>query len=471
MESSPGRRRRIVFIVLLVLLLWGVAELIAWTGLSILHRRVVGWGELAREQAEVLGVETDADAPEASDATGPSANEDEDFFLVQGTVREDLRAPQVLHPYLGYVLDQTFKRRHIRTHPEAANLGFPHSHHPLIWRPADDRVVVGVFGGSLANQLVVMGHRTLVNELGALPAYRGKRIIIVNLALPGQKQPQQLMTLNYVLALGGHLDVIVNIDGFNEMIKPIRDNLTFGVHPIYPRTWRNQAAAVDGELRKVFGEIYFLHDRRRARAMRFVTAPWRFSSIAGLIFTAGDGIDAKRIAELEEARGEFTLTDSFQAVGPAYDESDEAQIYADLIDIWRRSSVQMHALAMENGIDYHHFLQPNQYDPGSKKLSAHELKLTEYSKGRYRKITETAYPLLRQVGSEMCRDGVTFHDASGVFREETDTYYIDDCCHLNRRGNNFLAKAVVETIGEALDTPPCTTPRPPAPTTSPSSSS
>ena len=46
----------------------------------------------------------------------------------------------------------------------------------------------------------------------------GRKIDIVRLALPGQKQPQQLMTLAWVQSLGAEFDIVVNLDGYNEAV-------------------------------------------------------------------------------------------------------------------------------------------------------------------------------------------------------------------------------------------------------------
>ena len=41
--------------------------------------------------------------------------------------------------------------------------------------------------------------------------------MFVNLALFGYKQPQQLTTLAYLMSIGGQFDLVLNIDGFNEV--------------------------------------------------------------------------------------------------------------------------------------------------------------------------------------------------------------------------------------------------------------
>src|SRR6185436_6541397 len=58
---------------------------------------------------------------------------------------------------------------------------------------------------------------TFAEALNAIPRFANKPIRILSFALGGHKQPQQLMILTYYLSLGQPLDVIINVDGFNEI--------------------------------------------------------------------------------------------------------------------------------------------------------------------------------------------------------------------------------------------------------------
>src|SRR5262245_54070456 len=127
----------------------------------------------------------------------------------------------VPHPYLGFVYNPRFEpAAMLKTHSvPVSEWGFLDDKAPLR-AGADDEVVVGVFGGSVAFWLSVRGADAMIEELSRLPRFRGKRFVIVRTAMGGTKQPQQLMTLNYLLAQGGHFDIVVNLDGFNEVALP-----------------------------------------------------------------------------------------------------------------------------------------------------------------------------------------------------------------------------------------------------------
>ena len=56
-----------------------------------------------------------------------------------------------------------------------------------------------------------------MSQLAAAPAFRGREIVPLCFAHEGYKQPQQLLVLSYFLSIGQELDLVVNIDGFNEV--------------------------------------------------------------------------------------------------------------------------------------------------------------------------------------------------------------------------------------------------------------
>ncbi|MEM8959954.1 MAG: hypothetical protein AAGD38_00610 [Acidobacteriota bacterium] len=422
--------RKMVFVVLLLVILWGIAELLAWVGLSFLGRDLASWSSMAERRGRI---------------TGTVDTEIIDERVVHNAVLRNLRAEQVIHPYLGFIFDNDHELP-FESDAGARSLGFPHNIHPVYAPPSDDRVVVAIFGGSVANHLAVAGRETLESKLGEI---YGKEVAVLTFALPGLKQPQQLMALNYVLALGIHLDVVLTVDGFNDIVLPITDNIHFGVNPAFPRLWGFRVSDLDGDVRRVVGEISYLNARRQQRAETFERAPLRFSFVAGVLYAWRDRDDAMRIAALESGGQAIDLTASFQAVGPTYDTAaDDDQTYRELAALWQRSSTQMHRLATGLGIEYYHFLQPNQYVPDSKPLTDDELATAYTPTRKYRTIVEAAFPILQRSGKVMRREGIAFHDMTGIFRDNTDTLYIDDCCHMNFRGNVLFAEAVAAAIAD-----------------------
>ena len=64
-----------------------------------------------------------------------------------------------------------------------------------------------------------------------------RRVRVHSLALGGFKQPQMLAALAYLMALGQRFDVVVELDGFNDVALSFSENKYKGTFPAYPRDW------------------------------------------------------------------------------------------------------------------------------------------------------------------------------------------------------------------------------------------
>jgi len=102
----------------------------------------------------------------------------------------------------------------------------------------ENTVTVFVTGGSFALGLYLQSGDLLKQLLEELPMYQGKHILVTSVALGGYKQPQQLLALQYLMALGAQIDLVINIDGYNEVVLPKVESIPFGITPSYPRSWK-----------------------------------------------------------------------------------------------------------------------------------------------------------------------------------------------------------------------------------------
>lgn len=220
---SSGRRR-LVFAALTLALVVLVIEIASWLVLSALSGRPMAWGDVAARRAAVARA-ADGAAGEGETAAGAG----EELPPWAAAVQE----AYLVHPYLGFVTrpPADLAATAPRYRPAAAELGFPYNFHELVNPPSPERVVVAVVGGSVSQQVARHGRpfSLLDTALEAQPRFRGRDVWVLSLASGGYKQPQQLMVLTYLLSLGAHFDVIVNLDGFNEVTLPIRDNLEVGL--------------------------------------------------------------------------------------------------------------------------------------------------------------------------------------------------------------------------------------------------
>lgn len=439
--SRPGGLRRAVFVAVLSLAVLVIAEL---TG-AVLWRVTEGsWpGRVAWDAARDRVLRGDNALLEGR--RGPDAS-------------VDITAErEVLHPYLGYVFNPELNERESRAETGdllIGDLGFFRGRDETARGEAPPaKLEIGVFGGSVA--LLFADHdvsrQRLRNAAARATGVEREEIVVRSWALGGYKQPQPLMTLTWLLALGRAPDVVILLDGFNEIALPQSDNLPAGVAPEYPRAWHQRVAGLpDGEELRLLGRLATAVEGRRAAARGAGELPWRRSALASWVWARLDRGRAARISTLR-AR----LTDR-QREGLGYRERGAGwtrpseEIVGELVRLWAESSRQMARLAQANGLVYVHALQPNQYVAGSKPLSAEERELHWTADHPYRPFVERGYPELRRAGEELRSEGIRFVDLVDVFADEERTVYIDDCCHVSQLGSDLLSRPIAGHVQRLL---------------------
>jgi hypothetical protein len=347
----------------------------------------------------------------------------------------------VIHPYFGYTANPA--------KPGVNAYGF-FGADPLAER-SDGVARVAITGGSVADQLVKTASATLAEALSGAPRFAGRSIELVDLALGGYKQPQQLLVLATLLALGAQFDAVIDVDGFNE-IDGAKDNLQDGINPYYPYTWNLHA-------RQALDPVALVHmsaveaARARRETLRTDFARWPVPHSAFLL-TLWDLLDRRQeatiraeTAALRDALAHSPATP--QQTGPAVAFADDNAMYADFVEVWARASLEMAMLCASHGIAYFQFLQPNQYFPESKTLTAEERQHAYDPDVADTGRVATAYPMLRERGRDLVTQGVPFTDLTMLFKDEPRSVYGDTCCHLNSLGNAELAEAIGRVVGAA----------------------
>ena len=453
------RPARTLGCLLLLAVLAVTLEVASWIGWRAIEGRFFTWerafamraelaATLAAEPAEpVEPVEPDGKA--GSDRNGGS--EKNGTAAAGGAGLEWLAghlAGQVIHPFIGFVYSPEYD---LTQNPDLRNLRIADSGFFVLRDepppPSERPLRVGVFGGSVAMVFSFQGRRVLVPALAPLAGSRG--VVLQSYAHGGYKQPQQLMTLAWLLARGEAPDLVINLDGFNEITLPRVENLDGGVNPFYPRAWehRVRGAAVDPAFRRLIGEASYLERRRAELAERFSRPVLRRSVTWNLLWRWRDRRLAGVAGEVHQRLLDYgTGSDLYVAHGPAYQAASKEQAIDDLVAVWERSSLAMRGLATGAGVPYYHFLQPNQYVPDSKPLTPQERRIAYNRDQVYRRPARQGYPVLRAAGARLAARGVEFHDLTDLFAEERRTLYLDDCCHLNPLGNDLMAQAIADAI-------------------------
>jgi hypothetical protein len=274
----------------------------------------------------------------------------------------------------------------------------------------------------------------------------------MNFAMGGYKQPQQMLCLAYLLSLGYHFDIVVNIDGFNEVALPTAENIPKGVFPFYPRNWNARVGKFDSNMLALRNKFVVLENDRKNWAELFSNKALKYSITANVFWRAYGHVIAKKIIATIISAQTYRVPDytnqSYMITGPGYRPIDEASTYDDLAGMWKRASIQMHVISTGNKFKYYHFLQPNQYVEGSKPLHPVELEkaFRDSRIQSLRRGVELGYPKLIALGKELIREGVEFHDLTMIFSDHKEPLYVDDCCHVGQEGYSIVASVVAQEI-------------------------
>ncbi|MFM7056029.1 MAG: hypothetical protein ACKO2P_03810 [Planctomycetota bacterium] len=392
-----------------------LAELLAWTWLSLVLQGSAP-AELRIQQQQI--------------ATGAMSSDG---------------ATETIHPFLGWVHNpQLAVPEHIDGRLASTNaLGF-RDNGPSILKRSPDQLIIGITGGSVAWRFSWEAEARLRELLAKVPEFANRQLHLVRLALPGYKQPQQLFSLSYVLALGGEFDAIINFDGFNDGVLAVLENARQGTAIEYPRSWHARSLLItDPRQSSEAWQLLSLRAARQTRARSALQSPLRFSSLYQLIWMARDEAAKTQLLELAAAVVR-SRRDSFVHHGPAPPPQDQSLRAA--ADLWARSSQQMHDLCTAKGIRYLHCLQPSQYLQGTKTFSQFELEFCRTPGQPHAVLAAEIFPLLQTRGQELAKAGVSFIDLTGLFTEHPETLYADPWCHVNATGSRLFADAIAPAL-------------------------
>ncbi|MBW2295402.1 MAG: hypothetical protein JRG94_24305 [Deltaproteobacteria bacterium] len=433
-----SKRRKAIYFGLTLLILYGLVEAISLAGYALSTGH---WLSLA---------EADAERERVRAGEPPLA--------LEGNDRGPLPQWQVLHPYLGFVLHPSKREGGSNDYGFVGKLPpFRTASSEALPSREDHRAVVAVVGGSLAQRMVDEMAEQLGSALAESACFAGRTVEVVNLALPGVKQPQQLMTLNYFLSVGAVIDVLISLDGFNEVVLPIVENDAQGVYPFYPRNWKFQTAGLeDVSLMRRVGEVEFWRELRKDVAVTFSLVPLRYSASANLLWSLVDrAIDRNakmKMVDLTLAQGQGgSKRPGYLKRGPTRNYSSEEAHTRDLIAVWERAIRLMHGTSRTAGIASFHFLQPNQRVPESKIFAPGEREVALPKRHAYDAPARRGYPGLIAAGKRMHAEGIPFDDLTMVFAEVSEPVYTDGCCHVNRLGSQKLVLEIARIVRDRFD--------------------
>lgn len=365
--------------------------------------------------------------------------------------------PDILHPYIGFVRQPEILDDESAEHQQlyVTEFGF-HDTAPPLRKRVGNELIVGILGGSVAEQIAIFASDALEAELKKAPQFADREIVFVRLALAGHKQPQQLMTVGYLLTLGAQFDILISIDGFNEVALPIVENVPNDVFPSYPRSWHAKIVdATNPMLLRLVGHMTHVRFQQQASARFFESPPLCYSLTAALIWKISH--ESRNRAILKDMHRISTLSRSkvaYGATGPLFRYTDDKELNEHCVDVWSRSTEFLHQLCAANGIRFYEFLQPNQYLEGSKPMSEQERMFALNPEQPYQHPVVDCYPLMVEEAQSLRARGVPAHDLTQLFAEHPEAVYIDDCCHFNQDGCSLIAQAIGSAIRDDFDQGP-----------------
>ncbi|MDP8297899.1 MAG: hypothetical protein RAP41_06960 [Candidatus Orphnella occulta] len=408
--------KKLIFGLILSFFIFLIMELVLSLGYAVVKRDFFPYGKY-REMIHVVATDSYDDKKK----------------LEPGEIQS---GKEIIHPYFGYTYN--FAKEPWRI----SEYGFIDPKSPIL--NDTDSLNIAVLGGSFAAHICMYAKDALVESLQML----GSNVTITNLALGGYKQPQQLLILNYLLSLDAHFDIVINIDGFNEIVLPPIENIPAGVFPFYPRQWQLRVANIyEPEIAIKLARLDVLRQKRHQQAKFFDRKYLSRSVLMCLVWS---------LLDLKFMKEEYNLSIQLHKLqpedfsrpsvtGPEFSFTNEDSLYKTLAIHWGRCSKLIDKICKSNNICYFHFLQPNQYVDGSKPMSSKETAIAIDEKHIYRASVIKGYPYLRNVGTQLKED-INFYDMTMIFSNNTNVLYSDTCCHLNKNGCEIIARRIGELI-------------------------
>lgn len=373
-----------------------------------------------------------------------------------------------LHPYFGpthksgYPFDLPESLRTPRVSERGAsqpprvetnNFGFVSPYNYPFIKQRDDQFVIGLFGGSVGVWFCQVGANRLVERLQQVGFFKRKELIPLCLSHEGYKQPQQLLVLAYFLSIGQQFDLVVNIDGFNEVaLSSINDQrgidismpsaqhldpLINLVNQFTLTPEKLQSLAAIGRYKDQLNSLTSAIRRNRIASVNFALE--QYHRIVSNRYHA----ELARFAALPSNPS----SNSIVTVTPPTTRRDGPSLFKDIARNWIGASLLMNALLSPRGVPYFHFLQPNQYY-STRSFRDEEARAVLSDASPFKGGVEQGYPVLvAESQSWMSKTStMRFFDATHIFDGEAAPVYMDNCCHYTLAGNRILADFIADSI-------------------------
>jgi hypothetical protein len=325
----------------------------------------------------------------------------------------------VPHPHVGYVLRPGATYMLAKTTGQTPLInsdGFTDAPWPAVRDP--DAYTILFTGGSVAGLLPLHVEASLHERLNRYEAPDGRPLRLLNGALGGWKQPQQLMLFQL---MADRIDAVVTLEGFNEMgaIGQAAGDIAYRMD-FNPWT-QKQLLTLELDTEKLVRRVRAAQVTRLAQT----NLALKWSHLAALLARS-------------YARGATQFTPETLDTPWRYPESVDkpARRDAALADYRRYLGLMGHG-ARALGLPFLALIQPA--PAFGKTLTAEERAVV--GELNYSRI----YATMRETVASLRGEGVAIEDMADVFIGVSETVYVDKV-HYNTLGNRIMAEAVVAAI-------------------------
>ena len=377
-------------------------------------------------------------------------------------IRLDESIVERLHPFFGYVLKQgAFTNEKLKLKVNKHGF-FSLYEYPFI-KTNKKQFIIGVFGGSVANNFAVDEYKNqiLSKKLQSYPEFADREIVVLNFGNGGYKQPQQLLILNYFLALGQELDLVLNIDGFNEVALSNLNNkaqIELGmpsVQHIQPLT--NLVSNVSPEVMSAIVQINDNKKQLKAGIDKLQTCQLALCHavtslrVKQLVNNYQQAI-VKYDAEVKKSNAD-TANSGIVYVPKADSVLPDRAAFDKMASMWYESSIGMNQILSSRKIKYFHFIQPNQYYPTKRVFTAKEKEIAINKESPYIEGVKKGYPVLLSKVDDLQKARVNVFSAVNILDNTKETVYKDACCHYNSVGEevlaNYISSSIIKVVRES----------------------
>ncbi|MGC9525590.1 MAG: hypothetical protein ACP5D7_08645 [Limnospira sp.] len=382
----------------------------------------------------------------------------QDLGLNLEGMRMELSVVERLHPFFGYVQKPgpDFRPGFMYN-----NYGFISPYDYPFVKTNENQYIVGVFGGSVASNYSIfeIQNKILETKLKQIPELKDKEIIILSFATGGYKQPQQLLILNYMLSVGQVFDMVVNIDGFNEIALSNVNNdrkldlmmpSAAHIEPLTSLANNNLSTKALETLLKIKETKPRINDAIATLKDCNLASCHTLNSLHVRRLIQDYRRDVKRFQRYQQnpdEEGEGSVFLFYQQESPL----PEPEALQKIINNWVKTSTLMSQILSAQNIPYFHVIQPNQYYPTDRVYSEEEREVAFSDDSPYGDAIEVGYPLLLNRIPELQAAGVTVFNGVKALDNTPEIMYIDDCCHYTPAGERLLSSYIAESIVNTLN--------------------